>query len=377
MGKKTRKDLENFEIKYLASYAIKSVYSKGRKIKIEEHPFRTCFQRDIDRIIHSKAFRRLEYKTQVYVNHEGDHYRTRLTHTLEVVQLSSAVSRVLGLNEDLTRAIAFGHDLGHTPFGHSGETILNEIMKKEKLDGFKHNEQGVKVIDKLEKKYNDYDGLNLTWEVREGILKHTSIRKNKYEELEPEKPATLEGQVVAICDEIAQDSHDLDDGLREKIITIEDIELLDLYKNLNKEINDLEIIKNLINFLITDIIDNSSFNLKKEKFIIDFSKQTKSKEKELRNFLTEKIYHSCRIKRMDNKAKDYIEKLYYTYKKDPLQLPDEILERYNSNLRTLKDLTKVKKDPLLSIIICDYIAGMTDRYAQDEYKKLFMPFELV
>lgn len=391
MQRKSREQIESFEIKHLAFYATKSAYSKGRKIKISEHPFRTAFQRDIDRIIHSKAFRRLECKTQVYVYYEGDHYRTRLTHTLEVVQLSSTVSRVLDLNEDLTCAIALAHDLGHTPFGHSGESELNKIMQEEINEEFRHNIQGVKIVDELEKKYETYNGLNLTWEVREGILKHTSIDKNKkYVDLEIDKPSTLEGQVVAICDEIAQNSHDLDDGLREKIISLEDIRNLGLYKSINikEKQNDFEIIINLIDFLITDLIDNTLVNLEKGRnpnvIQVCFSNEVKTKEEELREFLTEKIYNSYRVKRMDNKARNCIRSLYETYKKDPLQLPDEVLLKYceSKKITSLRKLSKekleeLKKDSTFLTSICDYIAGMTDRYAHQEYRRLFMPDELV
>ncbi|MFH1612936.1 MAG: dGTP triphosphohydrolase [bacterium] len=380
----SREQQEQFELKNLAFYATKSINSKGRKIKIKEHTFRTSFQRDIDRIVHSKSFRRLEYKTQVFVNHEGDHPRTRLTHTIEVVQISTTIARALGLNEDLTRAIALGHDLGHTPFGHSGEIELNAILLEEGLNGFKHNDHSIRVVDELEKKYEEYDGLNLTWEVREGILKHTLIRKGVYPDLLPEILSTLEGQVVAIADEIAQDSHDLDDGLREEIISFSQLKKLSIFNKLeiSEKINSDFFIKKLIDFLVTDIINFSLFNFNKEIFIIDFNLEIKKSEQELRSFLLEYIYNNYRIKRMDAKARKFIRDLYTSYKKDPLQLPDEVFRKcsfQNVNIRILneQELEKIKNSLEFKKSLTDYISGMTDRYAQDEYIKLFIPYERV
>ncbi len=207
-----QEQIKAFEDSFLASYAMKSCNSRGRIYKEKEHPYRSVYQRDRDRIIHSAAFRRLEYKTQVFVNHEGDYYRTRLTHTIEVAQIARTIAAALRLNVDLTEAIALAHDLGHTPFGHSGEDAMNELMAK--YGGFNHNSHGLRVVDKLEERYPDFPGLNLSWEVREGIIKHSSSfdKSVKIKDLAPEEMPTLETQVVDIADEIAYDNHDLDDG---------------------------------------------------------------------------------------------------------------------------------------------------------------------
>ncbi|MFQ5681372.1 MAG: dGTP triphosphohydrolase, partial [Candidatus Omnitrophota bacterium] len=213
-----RKDIEEFEDKYLAPYAAKSKFSRGRKHPEQEHFYRSCYQRDRDRIIHCAAFRRLEYKTQVFVNHEGDYYRTRLTHTLEVAQIARTIALALRLNEDLVEAISLAHDLGHTPFGHAGEDALAELMRD--YGGFDHNLQGLRVVDILEERYPDFKGLNLSWEVREGIAKHSTLfdKKHNLEEMDPNLRPTLETQVVDIADEIAYDNHDLDDGITSGIV---------------------------------------------------------------------------------------------------------------------------------------------------------------
>ena len=218
--------IREFEDMLLAPYAMKSCNTKGRVYKEPEHPYRSCYQRDRDRVVHSAAFRRLEYKTQVFVNHEGDYYRTRLTHTIEVAQIARTIASSLRLNVDLTEAIALAHDLGHTPFGHSGEEALNELMKN--FNGFNHNLQGLRVVDYLEERYPDFPGLNLTWEVREGIVKHSSRfdKAVKIKELAPKDMPSLETQVVDIADEIAYDNHDLDDGLTSGLIKESELENL-------------------------------------------------------------------------------------------------------------------------------------------------------
>lgn len=378
--------IKDFEDKYLAPYAMKSYLSRGRVYKEKEHPYRSCYQRDRDRIIHSAAFRRLEYKTQVFVNHEGDYYRTRLTHTLEVAQIARTIATALRLNVDLTEAIALVHDLGHTPFGHSGEEALDELMAKH--GGFNHNLQSLRVVDILEERYPDFPGLNLTWEVREGIVKHSSVfdRSVKIKELAPHEMPTLEAQIVDVADEIAYDNHDLDDGITSGLINEADLEKIKIwnkisqqisqkYAKIDKEIRKYLIIKSLIDTQVTDLIQETENKIKKlkpksylevkrlDEKVISFSKEMLNLRKPLRAFLMEKLYHHYRVIRMSNKAKWFIQELFKVYLNDPGGLPLQVQ----------------KKIPLLGTrrVVCDYIAGMTDRYALDEYKKLFQPYEKV
>ena len=267
-----QKEIKELEGAYLAPYAMKSSNSRGRVYKETEHPYRSCYQRDRDRIIHSAAFRRLEYKTQVFVNHEGDYYRTRLTHTIEVAQIARTISSSLRLNADLTEAIALAHDLGHTPFGHSGEEALNELMAKH--GGFNHNLQGLRVVDYLEERYPDFPGINLSWEVREGIVKHSSAFDIavKIKELAPKESPTLETQVVDIADEIAYDNHDLDDGLTSGLIKERDLENLPIWNKINKNIlqkyakidrhkKQYLAIRSLIDLQVTDLIRETENNI--------------------------------------------------------------------------------------------------------------------
>jgi len=383
----TRKEIEASEEKILAPYAAKSKNSRGRKHKEAEHPYRSCYQRDRDRIIHSNAFRRLEYKTQVFVNHEGDYYRTRLTHTLEVAQIAKSIARALNLNEDLAEAIALAHDLGHTPFGHSGEDVLREIMKDH--GGFDHNLQGLRVVDFLEVRYPKFKGLNLTWETREGIAKHSTSYDNPcpVEELEPSSSPVLEAQIADVADEIAYDNHDLDDGLTSRLITESALQKIGLWNEAQKKVEDtyghiddneirkFQAIKTLINMKVTDLLEESEKNIKdlginsvedvrstKER-IISFSKKMADKRRPLREFLFENLYSHYRVVRMSDKARRFLEKLFAVYLAKPEQLPP------NAYNRLEKENTHR--------VICDYIAGMTDRYAQDEYKKLFEPYERV
>jgi len=382
----TQKEIKEFENKLLAPYAMKTHDSRGRKYPEKEHPYRSIYQRDRDRIIHSAAFRRLEYKTQVFVNHEGDYYRTRLTHTIEVSQIARTIAASLRLNVDLTEAIALAHDLGHTPFGHSGEDALNELMRK--LGGFNHNLQGLRVVDYLEERYPEFPGLNLTWEVREGIVKHSSAfdKAVKVKELIPSEAPTLETQVVDIADEIAYDNHDLDDGLTSGLINESDLENLAIWEHIDKQIGakyaGIEpqkrkylIIRSLIDLQVTDLIRETEKNIKKLKLescrdvkklnkkVVTFSKVMLNLRIPLRRFLMEKLYHHYRVIRMSNKAKRFIQELFSVYLKSPGELPVEIQR-------------KIPKDGVRRAV-CDYIAGMTDRYALDEYKKLFNPYEKV
>jgi len=393
----TRKEIEEIEDTTLAPFAAKSKYSRGRKYKEKEHPYRSVYQRDRDRIIHSAAFRRLEYKTQVFVYHEGDYYRTRLTHTLEVAQIARTISKALRLNEDLTEAISLAHDLGHTPFGHAVESVLNELMKEE--GGFNHNIQGLRIVDLLEERYPYFKGLNLSWETREGIIKHSpSLGKNKdnnkvipkeyKKEFEFDKQPTLEVQVMDIADEIAYDSHDLDDGLKSGMLEEEKLKKIEIWKytekkvksnfsSLHKELRIYLIIRNLINIQVTDIIKSTLKTLKRlsvnstldvknyKKRIVKFSSSMQDLRKELREFLFTTLYSHWRVLRMSDKAKRFIKNLFYVYLNNHQLLPPNFKERIE------------RKEDSIKRIICDYIAGMTDRYALEEYRKFFDPYEKI
>ena len=382
----TQKEIKESENKFLAPYAMKSFESRGRAHKEEEHPYRSAYQRDRDRVIHSAAFRRLEYKTQVFVNHEGDYYRTRLTHTLEVSQIARTIATALGLNVDLVEAIALAHDLGHTPFGHSGEDVLNELMAQS--GGFNHNVHGLRVVDVLEERYPEFPGLNLSWEVREGIAKHSSAfdQSGSLKEFNTGEQVTIETQVVDIADEIAYDNHDLDDGLTSGLLRETDLEALKLwsdtykkiaakYQGLDAEKMKFQVIKSLIDIQVTDLIQKTEESLKSlgidswqkakkiDKKVVSFSKDMLELRKPLRGFLMDRLYCHYRVVRMANKAKRFIAELFKIYVEKPQQLPPHIHIR-------------LKKESV-ERVVCDYIAGMTDRYALDEYKKLFDPYEKV
>ncbi|MDH7576962.1 MAG: deoxyguanosinetriphosphate triphosphohydrolase [Bacillota bacterium] len=322
--------MERREAACFSRYAVLSTRTRGRLFPEEPCLVRTEFQRDRDRIIHSKAFRRLKHKTQVFIAPEGDHYRTRLTHTLEVAQIARTVARALRLNEDLTEAIALGHDLGHTPFGHAGEEALNEVYP----EGFRHNEQSLRIVEKLEGE----KGLNLTWEVRDGILNHTgSVR-----------PATLEGQVVKIADRVAYINHDIDDAIRAGIIRLED-----LPRESIRVLGDRH--KSRINTMVLDLIENSW-----DKPEITMSETVRQATDELRNFLFHYVYIGSLAKKEEQKARRIIKILYQYYLDNPAVLPPELL----------------KKTETAGIARCvaDYVAGMTDRYAIKTFERLFLPF---
>ncbi|WP_425446093.1 deoxyguanosinetriphosphate triphosphohydrolase [Dethiothermospora halolimnae] len=325
---------EKIEEKTLSPYAMLSKNSKGREKEEEKCSIRTIFQRDRDRVLHSKAFRRLKHKTQVFIAPEGDHYRTRLTHTLEVAQISRTIAKSMGLNEDLTEAISLAHDLGHTPFGHIGEKVLNEIH----TGGFKHNEQSLRIVDFLEAK-KDKRGLNLTYEVRDGILKHTGKKE----------PITLEGKIVKIADRIAYINHDIDDSIRAGIITEKDLPN-----------GCLEVLGNShgsrINNMIIDIIESSM-----GKNTITMSDKIKESTRELRNFMFQQVYLSNKAKKEEGKARYIIEKLYGFYMKNFNKVPMKYRKNYDIKSSSKED------------IICDYIAGMTDRYVINLFYNLFIP----
>ncbi|MFH0731866.1 MAG: deoxyguanosinetriphosphate triphosphohydrolase [Candidatus Omnitrophota bacterium] len=380
------KQYYEYEKHFLMPYATKSASSKGRVHKEAEHLYRPIYQRDRERIIHSTAFRRLEYKTQVFVNHEGDYYRTRLTHTLEVAQIARSIARALGVNEDLSEAIALAHDLGHTPFGHSGEDALAQIMKEH--GGFNHNVHALRVVDHLETRYPNFRGLNLTAEVREGIIKHTT----SYDvpeiaaEFEPELSASLETQIVNAADEIAYDSHDLDDGLASNILSEGELRKVLLWKetaakikkshsNLKEQVRQFQVIKEIINSQVTDLINTTEARIKKNKIrsyedvrrfsqkLVTFSTSMHEKRERLRIYLYDNLYRHFRVLRMANKARRFITELFEVYISQPEQLP-------------LSYRARVKVEGGYRVV-CDYIAGMTDRYALNEYKKLFEPYEKV
>ncbi|MDD5018869.1 MAG: deoxyguanosinetriphosphate triphosphohydrolase [Candidatus Omnitrophica bacterium] len=375
------------EDKYLAPYASKTKNSRGRRYKEPEHAYRSPYQRDRDRIIHSAAFRRLEYKTQVFVNHEGDYYRTRLTHSLEVSQIARTIAKALRLNEELTEALSLAHDLGHTPFGHAGEEILNRLMKDH--GGFNHNLHTLKIVDQLEERYPGFPGLNLTWETREGIVKHTtSYDKARIpKELHPQAMPSLEAQIVDIADEIAYDNHDLDDGLTSGLISEAALDTVGLWRKTKDSIErrypaiepskkKYQIIRNLIAILVDDAIKESTRRLKHNKIrgiedvrrhkgrLVDFSNDLKKQRLPLRTFLKEGLYNHYRVNRMSDKARRFIEEIFRAYIHNTAMLPAE----YQDKIKTQRDAPNV---------VCDYIAGMTDRFALDEHEKLFNPYKKV
>ncbi len=381
----TREDLEKREDSYLASYAMKSMNTRGREHPEDEHSYRSVYQRDRDRIIHSTAFRRLEYKTQVFVNHEGDHYRTRLTHSIEVAQIARSISRALCLNEDLSEAIALAHDLGHTPFGHSGEDALRILMKHH--GGFEHNIQGLRVVDILEKRYSQFAGLNLSWEVRESIAKHKILSDApNVIKFDLNKQPLLEAKIVDIADSIAYDNHDIDDSLKAGLITesgLEEVELWryakekvgEQYNNLTKDMENIHTIKYIIDMEVTDLITYTQSMIEKRKIkttddvqkckerLVSFSPEIAKKKLELQEFLQQNAYNHYRVVRMADKAKRFVEELFNAFIRNSMQLPPEY--------------QKWIEEAGLYQGVCDYIAGMTDRFAQDEYLKLFYPYERV
>ena len=325
-----REYLEQTEYTVLSPRAQKAAETKGRAYADEESDVRTCYQRDTDKIIHSKAFRRLMHKTQVFLRPEGDHYRTRMTHTLEVSRIARTVARALRLNEDLTEAIALGHDLGHTPFGHAGESALSDVMGEE----FYHNQQSLRVVDKLEK---DGRGLNLTYEVRMGILGHTG----------PHIPETLEGQIVRISDRIAYVNHDIDDAIRAGILSERDIP-----REISYVLGDSH--KERINTLVTDMITQTELT-GELKMRPDVAKAMD----DLRTFLFERVYRNPVAKGEESKAKDIIKALYHYYNAHPEKLPADFIPQLDFDG--------------MSRVVCDYIAGMTDKYAVYKYEEVFIP----
>lgn len=373
----TREELEKKEEESLAPYAMKSAKSRGRQHPEPEHPYRTAFQRDRDRIIYSAAFRRLKYKTQVFVYDEGDHYRTRLSHTLEAAQIARTIARALALNEDLAEAITLAHDLGHPPFGHAGEADLKELMAE--YGGFEHNAQSLRVVDFLEVRYPDFRGLNLTWEVREGIIKHvTRYDKADARDFEPELSATLEAQVSMVADTIAYDNHDLDDGLRSGLISAQNLKGIERWEeavealDITDPTTDLarrRIVRYLIDSDVTAVLNETTSRLQKiginsvgdvrhhPGILVDFPAESLEKKNQLEDFLLESLYTHPHVEEMRKEASEIMHGLFRAYMQDPGLLPLD----WGAEGRTGKELARVT---------CDYIAGMTDRFAEQEWKKL-------
>jgi len=370
----------------LAVYATRPEHSRGRRYPEAAPQGRSEFQRDRDRIIHSTAFRRLEYKTQVFVNHEGDLFRTRLTHSLEVAQIARSIARGLRLNDDLVEAIALAHDLGHTPFGHAGQDALNSCMKD--CGGFEHNLQSLRVVDLLEERYAAFDGLNLCYETREGILKHCSRKNAKAlgelgERFLRKRQPSLEAQLCNLADEIAYNNHDVDDGLRSGLISLEQLLEVDIFRRhlhaVRKQYPAIperrlihETVRHMINTLVSDVTGQSLKNIRQispknpdearmAKPLIAFSASISEEQQELKQFLRLQLYQHYRVARMSSKARRIIFDLYHAFIEDVKLLPPQFQEKAGGDkART----------------ISDYIAGMTDRYAIREHRRLFAVEEL-
>jgi dGTPase len=379
---------EQRERSFLAPYAILSENTKGRVYPENECPFRTAFQRDRDRIIHSKAFRRLEYKTQVFAYYEGDHYRTRLTHTLEAAQIARSVAQYLGANDDLTHAVALAHDLGHTPFGHAGEHALHDLM--EDHGGFEHNCQSLRVVDILEARYPDFPGLNLTYETRCGIIRHATVYDTPSPdaaiEFMSEPQPSLEAQIVNVADEIAYNCHDIEDGLSSGFFDEQDLSELYLWTEVTRIIRDrhpdldrdtfrYQCIRALIDTFIRDLVaqtDNAmsvgnflkpSAIAEAELPVVNFSQKMNTWKEDLNKFLHTRFYTHHKILRMQYKAYRLLRDLFEEYIERPPQLPPGVQKRIKEGRESLPR------------IVTDYIAGMTDRFALDEHRKLFLPYE--
>jgi dGTPase len=376
-----RRQLEEIEAMTLASYALRSADSRGRVYPEPESATRTAFTRDRDRIIHTTAFRRLEYKTQVFVFYEGDHYRTRLTHTLEVAQLGRSLARGLGGNQDLAEAICLAHDLGHAPFGHAGEHVLNELMRDH--GGFNHNTQSYRVVTLLEQRFPKFPGLNLTYETRSGMIKHeTDYDSSDASAYEPERRASLEAQIANLADEIAYNAHDLDDGLRAELFNVHDLSELAIWRELCEAagwregpfttVLRREIVRELIGRSVVDVLTQTEAALTTYAIdspdkvqdcpvnVVGYSPAFGAKIRDLKKFLFERMYRHYRLVRMQSKAERFISALFQAYMKEPQMLPTE---------------TQARLDAFpLARVVADYIAGMTDRYALDEWQKLFDPY---
>ncbi len=377
-----RQEIEQRERDTLAPYGLKAGDSKGRVYPEQEPRYRTAFQRDRDRVLHTTAFRRLEYKTQVFVNHEGDYFRTRLTHTLEVAQIGRTIARQLGANEDLVETICLVHDIGHPPFGHSGEHVLNALMSQHGA-GYDHNQQTLRIVTKLEARYDEFPGLNLTYETREGIVKH----ETEYDvatigaAYEPAKLGSLEAQIANAADELSYTAHDLDDGLYARLIHPQQLTDIRLWNDVRDqlgitspyvdEMTRHRIIRRLVGVMVRDVCEATNGRIEAANpqsvedlqalpnNVIGLSDEMAGMVRELKDFLFQNMYYHYRVVRMAQKAERLITELFNAYYEEPKQLPTSTQARLKES------------DISLARVICDYIAGMTDRYAQQEHDKLF------
>lgn len=372
----------------LAPHAARGSQSRGRRYPEPRKDDRPAFERDRDRIIHCAAFRRLEYKTQVFVNHEGDYYRTRLTHSLEVAQIGRGIARRLNLNEDLVETLALAHDLGHTPFGHTGEGVLNRLMQGH--GGFEHNRQSLRIVDVLEERYPDFDGLNLSWETREGIIKHSadySLNADEsLAEFSPGEAPCVEAQIIDLADEIAYNNHDIDDGLQAGYIHLDDLVQISLWREtwdhvgrkfptIDRSRQIYQTISHLIGFLIGDLVDSTQRAIADSgiaslaevrafgRGLVSFSAETRERNLELKKFLRARLYRHYKVERMRMKVERILKFLFDAFVGNPNLLPRDLQEKFDRYGRQR--------------VICDHIAGMTDRYAFDEYRRLFEPYERV
>lgn len=374
-----RKKLEMFEEQRLAPYALLSKDSRGRVHHELEPQYRTAFQRDRDRIVHSAAFRRLEYKTQVFVNDAGDYYRTRLTHTLEVSQIGRTMARALGVNEDLVETICLAHDLGHAPFGHAGEHVLDSLMAMH--GGFNHNHQSYRVVTELERRYERWKGLNLTYETLDGIAKHETEYDMREIAIGLNPRGSLESQIADVADELAYNAHDLDDGLKSGLITLEQLQDLELWQRVTEssrwdgkildDVSRHHVIREVIGIMVDDLIHTTSATLAAidpesseiiqnlPDNIVSYTADMQTMLRTLKDFLYEKMYYHYRIMRMAKRAEYFLTEIFTSYVNEPRQLPDEY--------RQLIDEEGVYR------VVADYIASLTDRSAQMEYQRLFDP----
>lgn len=382
----------NFEA-HLAPYAARSEASRGRRFPEPPPASRTEFQRDRDRIIHSTAFRRLEYKTQVFVNHEGDLFRTRLTHSIEVAQIARSIARNLRLNEDLVEAISLAHDLGHTPFGHAGQDALNACMKD--FGGFEHNLQSLRVVDELEEHYGAFDGLNLMFETREGILKHCSVSNagrlgDIGQRFIDNKQPTLEAQLANLADEIAYNNHDIDDGLRSGLMSTMQLDEVDFWGRHRSEVETVfpgisgrraihETIRRMINALIVDLIHASQARIQEAGLktiddvrnapaLITFSDEMRKEASLLKSFLRQNLYRHYQVNRMTSKARRIIKEMFEAFMQEPRLLPPDY--------QMPAEIRSEERERLQARKVADYIAGMTDRYAMREHRRLFVIGEI-